>query len=376
MKKKCFLFFGIFVLLANIAVRAQVNNGAIRPTCGTLTRQKNIVPPFDRPDPMALMQAPEILLYIRFDATQVLPGFDNAATFRSSIISSPVFLPAANLFPQQRDEIASLVQDDFSPFNVRVTTDFNEFLAYPAAFREMAVVTTSPTLAGQNSDVGGVAPFSGSRVPNAISFIFSATLGNVPATVAGTISHEIGHLFGLEHQSLFGPSCQFLSEYHPGFGTGRLGFNPIMGSGIGDGIYNWFAQACPTSISGIPQNDYVKINSSVSIRPDDFPNLLQPGMPAMNINEITGVLEQAGDVDIMLINFRSPGKVTVTSNNIDLKVTVLTPGGQVMGVFNDPADRNVVIPSVPGARFLRIEGESNINMSSQFMTGTYHVSLN
>jgi hypothetical protein len=147
-----------------------------------------------------------------------------------------------------------------------------------------------------------------------------------------------------------------------------------MGNGIGDSIYNWFAQSCRTRLLGIPQNDFARINSSVSIRPDDFPNFPEPGQPELNRNEVIGVLEQPGDVDFLFINFRSPRNVTVASDNIDLKVTVLSPGGQVLGVFNDPLDRNVVIPDVRGARYLRIEGESNANMSSQFMTGTYYIS--
>ena len=110
-------------------------------------------------------------------------------------------------------------------------------------------------------------------------------------------------------------------------------------------------------------------------RPDDFPNVPLPGMPELNIRQITGVLGQGGDVDLMLINFRVPQTVTVTSDNIDLKVSVLTPGGHVLGVFNDPLDRNVIIPSVTGVRYLKIEGASNVNMSSHFMTGTYHVSF-
>jgi hypothetical protein len=255
-----------------------------------------------------------------------------------------------------------------------VTTDFNEFLAYPAEFREMALANGTPVQAGFSSGTAGISPFSGGRIPNALSFTFTNIIFN-PIDIASTISHETGHLFGLDHQNLFTPSCQFLFEYHPGFGSGRLRFNPLMGSGNGDAIYNWFAQSCPSHILGIPQDDFARINSSVSLRPDDFPNVLKPGMPEINNRLITGVLEQGGDVDVLFINFRSPRGVIVTSDNIDLKVTVLAPGGQVLGVFNDPLDRNVIIPEVRGVAFLMVEGESNVNMSSQFMTGTYYISF-
>ncbi len=375
MKKNLLSTLFAICLLANIAVNAQVNDG--RPTCGTLTLQEGSTNPMDFPNGrMGLRQAQEMLLYIRFDATQVRPGFDNAGEFRSSIVSGVRNLSASTLSQEQRNEVVRLVQDDFSPFNIKVTTDFNEFLAYPAEFREMALAAGTPGQAGFSNGTAGVSPLIGERIPNAFSFTFANLLGNNLRDIAAIISHETGHIFGLDHQHLFSPSCQISNDYHPGFGSGRIGFAPLMGFGfIGDVIQNWFAQSCPTLRLGVPQDDFAKINSSVSLRPDDFPNVPQPGQPEMNRNGIIGILEQGGDVDVLFINFRSARSATITSDNIDLKVTVLSPGGQVLGVFNDPLDRNVTIPAGPGPRFLRIEGESNVNMSSQFMTGMYHIAF-
>lgn len=364
---KSFVFTALFAifLFANLAVNAQVNEDSGR-TCGTVTTDV----PFTNSD---LVPASEILLYIRFEATQVVQGTDNAAGFRSSIISGTRNLPAPNLSTAQQSEIVRRVQSDFSPFNVRVTTDFSEFLAYPSGFREMAVVSTSPTVAGFSNSTAGVAPFSGARIPNAMSFTFSSVFANNPIDVASTISHETGHLFGLEHQHLFSSGCLIVQEYHPGFGTGSLRFNPIMGSGLGDSVYNWFAQACRTRLLGIPQDDFAKIGLSVQNRPDDFPDTPQPGNPVVGGNGVSGVLEQGGDVDVLFLNFGTPQRVTVSGHNIDLKVSLLDEGGQVLQVFSDPLERNVVIPQIVGPVFLRVEAEGNANMSAQFMTGTYNV---
>ncbi len=370
---KTILTFAVAVVILATAVNAQVDDISNRPTCGTMMIEENLTRLRDLPKGrIAAFQAPELLLYIRFDATVVTGGFDSAINFRSSIVNGTRTCPAPNLTQQQKNEIVRLVQDDFSPFNVRVTTDFNEFFAYPSAFRAMALVTTIPQVIGFGSGIGGVSPLSVSRIPNALTFTFSSAYGNNPIEVAATISHETGHLFGLDHHY---PSCNtnLLPIGH--FGQGRLSFNPIMGYGREvNGIYNWYAQSCINPLFGSPQDDFVRLNSEVSLRPDDFPNVPHPGVPEMNIRQITGILEQPGDVDMMLINFRSTRPVTIISDNIDLKVTVLTPGGHVMGEFNDPLDRNVVIPEVTGARYLKIEGESNVNMSSRFMTGTYHIS--
>ena len=148
--------FAIF-LIANIAINAQVNDG--RPTCGTLTLQEI---PSDFPTGrMGLRQAQELLLYIRFDATTVFGARDDdAGQFRSSIVSGTRNLSASRLTQEQKNEVVRLVQDDFSPFNIRVTTDLNEFLAYPAEFREMAIVAGTSVEAGFSNGISGISPFT------------------------------------------------------------------------------------------------------------------------------------------------------------------------------------------------------------------------
>jgi hypothetical protein len=275
----------------------------------------------------------------------------------------------------QKDEIARLVRDDFSPFNIRVTTDAAEFAAYPRSNKEMCLITTIPQVIGQPSGVAGVSPFIGLglRLPGDFAFAFSSAIGNTPTDVAAVVSHESSHLLGLGHQHRFGDSCNFLAEYHPGFGSGPLAFDPLMGEAFTDGINNWFAQSCPDPFFGLPQNDYDFINNQVEVRPDDFPDAA--GGNTHPAGAFDGILERGGDVDFIRISFKKPGSVTIASDNIDLKVTLLTSGGHVVDEFNDPGSRDVTIPSAGGMRYLKIEAASNDNMSAQFMTGTYRVSF-
>jgi hypothetical protein len=321
-------------------------------------------------------RANELLLYINFNnpnGTLVFPGFGDAETMRSPIVNQVRFCPPPSLTQAQKDEIVRLVQDDFSPFNIRVTTDSAEFLAYPRPLKEMCLITTIPQVIGRPAGTGGVAPFAGlgRRLANNFAFAFSDTVGNDPSDVAAIISHESGHLLGLGHQHQFNPACNFVDEYHAGFGIGPLAFDPLMGAAFTSGINNWFAQSCPSPIFGPPQDDYNLINDQVEVRTDDFPNIAEgPVHPAESFE---GRLESAGDVDFIRINFRSPGPVTISSDNIDLKVTLLNPGGRIIGEFNDPDTRNVTIPSANGMRFLKIEAAGNENMEAQFMTGTYRV---
>ena len=65
--------------------------------------------------------------------------------------------------------------------------------------------------------------FSVSSESNTV-FAFSAVDTNIK-NIANTISHESGHAFGLEHQSLFDASGQLIDPYRPGTAT----VGPIMG---------------------------------------------------------------------------------------------------------------------------------------------------
>lgn len=364
-----------FVLAFAFVATAQNEDTATRPTCGTEQSMAKM-PESARQYAIATsaaFRANELLLYLNFNGGTVRPGFGNADTLTSSIISGVRFCPAPSLTQAQKDEIVRLVRDDFSPFNIRVTTDFAEFQAYPRINKEMCLITTFPSVIGHPSSEGGVSPFAsiGLRLPGDLAFVFASPFGNEPVDVAAVVSHESAHLLGLGHQHKFSDTCGLLAEYHPGFGTGPISFDPLMGEATGVGINNWFAQSCIDPFYGVAQNDYELINSQVAVRDDDFPNT--PSGGTLSGGEITGILEQAGDVDYMKINFKNPGPVTITSDNIDLKVSVFNNGGKLMGEYNDPFDTNVTIPSVNGLRYLKIEGESNDNMSAQFMTGMYKV---
>lgn len=371
------LIFGLIglTLVFTAVVSAQKEAPPAHPICGTDQAMEKI-PHAARQDMIAsssVFRASELLLYLNFNGGMLRPGFGNAENLTSELVSRPTGCPAPFLTQAQKDEIVRLVSDDFSPFNIRVTTDATMFFAYPRNNKEMLIVTTSPQVIGQPFGVAGVSPFAGIgfRLPNNIAFAFSSVVGNNPSDVAAVISHESAHLLGLGHQHLYSDSCNFLTEYHPGFGSGPLSFAPLMGEGFSRGVNNWFAQSCTDPFFGVAQNDYELINSQVEIRADDFPDT--PDGSTIAAERVNGVLERAGDVDFLRINFKGRGAATITSNNIDLKVTVLTPGRHVVEEFNDPESTGVTIPLVMGMRYLKVQAASNENMSSQFMTGTYRV---
>lgn len=375
-------------ILATILLAIAFTQGAIAqtdvqdetsPICGSelaMAKMPNELKDLARSEAVTA-RVDELLLYINFNpnGSTVRPGFfGNADSLISTIVNSTRFCPPPLLDQQQKDEIVRLVNDDFAPFNVRVTTDPVEFAATPTANKQMCLITTNPSVIGFPSNVAGVAPWFGigTRPIGHFAFVFSSRLDNDPDDVAATISHEVGHLLGLGHQHVFSETCGFQSEYHPGVGSGPLAFLPIMGNGLRQGITNWFAQDCPVPDFRVRQNDYNLLNNQVAVRADDYPD--EPSGGLVETREITGILERAGDVDFIMINFKGPDPAVITSDNIDLKVSVVTPGGHVLEEFNDPDNTNVLIPSAVGMRYLKIEAAGNVNMSAQFMTGTYRIS--
>lgn len=323
-------------------------------------------------------QAAELLVFLDFDGALVRPGFGNAqgGNVTSPLVNSIRTCPPPNLTTDQKNTIIELVKDDFSPFNILFTTEQEVYDAYPMANKQVCIVTTHPFVIGFGSGTLGVSPFFGInlRINNNPCFVFASMFGNFLSEIASTISHEVGHTMGLAHQSLYNQNCNFITDYHLGFGSGPLSFVPLMGADFSftKRIANWFAQSCIHPIYGGPQNDFVFLNNEVELREDDFPNESGGGSIVL-ANEITGVLEQAGDVDFIRINFRNPGPVTITSENIDIKASLYLPNGQLITEYENPDDTHVTIPSANGLKYLKIEAVSNVNMQSTFMTGQYKI---
>ncbi len=323
-------------------------------------------------------QAAELLLFLDFDGAAIRRGFPNPTGSVSAIIG--VFqanCPPPSLTDQQKQEIIELVKDDFSPFNIVVTTDQAIFDAYlPFRNKQICIITSTPAVAGFPSGIGGISPFTflGNRLPYDPCFAFANLYGGNVKAIAAVISHEVGHTIGLGHQHLFNDECGFVREYHPGFGTGLLSFAPIMGDAGFNRIDNWYAQSCHSPTFGQPQDDFELLNSQVVLKADDFPNSPE-GNNTVDSGPIAGILEAQNDADYILINFKNPGPVTITSNNIDIKASLYNPGGHLVEEYNDPADISVTIPSANGKKYLKIEGAGNVNMASRFMTGKYTVSF-
>ncbi|HMM80586.1 MAG TPA: M57 family metalloprotease [Pyrinomonadaceae bacterium] len=324
-----------------------------------------------------LAPAAEILLYLHFPpagGTLIRPGNANSTGFISPIVPGNRICPASSLTQAQKDRVVEQVNEDFSPFNIRVTIDYQEFLNYPFAQKLIHIITTTPQVIGQGSGTGGVAPFIGigTLMPSNPSFSFATALGDDPFYVANVVSHEVGHTLGLAHQSLYNDSCSLLTEYHPNIGTGPLSFSIIMGDATDPGISNWYSQECSHPTYGTPLHDFEVISSQVVLKADEFPEVpgSTPLAPAVTL-PVSGILGQAGDADVIRVELPADGTLLVTTDNIDVEVSTFETDGTPIATFNDPELPIVFFPVTAGPKDVRIRAASNANMDAQFMTGSY-----
>lgn len=176
----------------------------------------------------------------------------------------PFYATPSGLSSTEIKNIVDSVTVDFIQFkNINVTTDSNVYNSASIVRRHRVIITENyEWYCGPTACAGGVAYIGsidwGLEIP---SFVFSKALSYRQKNIAEASSHEVGHTFGLYHQSSFDVNCNFLAEYYAGFGTSTTGRAPIMGNSYSRPGYWWIG---PTSAScNHIQNDSLIIRNLV-----------------------------------------------------------------------------------------------------------------
>ncbi|MDP9230541.1 MAG: hypothetical protein M3O67_07705, partial [Bacteroidota bacterium] len=130
----------------------------------------------------------------------------------------------ANLTVAQIEEIFKRVSNDYSPFNITITTDEAVYTAANIYKRMRVVLTESWEWYGQAGGVAYTNSFTwGDNTP---CFIFSSLLNYNTKFISEAASHEAGHTLGLRHQASYDASGVKLSDYNYGQGSGEMGWAP------------------------------------------------------------------------------------------------------------------------------------------------------
>ncbi len=137
-------------------------------------------------------------------------GTNDARSNTSKLVpGDSVQFPAAMLTQSDWRDVVACVQDQFSRFNVEVTSiDPGNVPHYEA------VVSGSPQLLGQSTGVSGISPFEPSCaiIPNSIVFIFTEVLPPDPQVICEIVAQELAHSFGLDHEYYCADPMSYLQD--------------------------------------------------------------------------------------------------------------------------------------------------------------------
>lgn len=300
-----------------------------------------------------------VSVYLDFD------GHFESSWGSYSNITQPAFDQDGDATTFSDGELATIqniwryIAEDYSPFKVNVTT------VQPASFANGVSLRIS--IGGDGSWIG---PYGGvayvDSFTNSISnvvFVFPKNLGNGNAKyTAEASSHESGHGFGLQHQSLYSGTTK-VDEYYPGPGDGRA---PIMGDSYSAtrGLW-WYGTSAVSSTSF--QDDMAVISRTANgfgYRVDDYGNTAAAAS-ALTVSGSqlsgSGVITTTNDVDFF--------SFTTDAGPIGINVSVLSTFNNLdanLQLFD--ANGGLIATSAPSTSF-------GASIAATVAAGSYRVAV-
>ena len=261
------------------------------------------------------------------------------------------------------------VAEDFMPFDVNVTT------AEPSQADFLAGRAQRVAIGGSNKDwysksasnttgVSYIGSFSWHEDnPNFVfseCFIDSNRTSVDAASLAATVSHEVGHALGLRHMGYYVNGKQ-----HEYFG-GANGWGPLMGNPDGEDVTQWSRGDYQSATRVEDELEIITTQNGFGYRDDDYADSFN-GAATLTIisgvGEISGIIERNTDIDYFTfqsdgseLQFRIGGIKNVT--NLDVLITVYNSKRQVLYTYN-PSDRldvEFVFSDKAGTYYLSVEG--------------------
>ena len=272
-------------------------------------------------------------------------------------------------------EIFEYVAEDFAPFNINITTVEPKSFADRVAIR--AVLGGDGAFIGSPGGVAFLDSFT-NGASNTV-YIFPDNLSGAGKQLAHVVSHEAGHAFGLEHQSLWVGTTK-VAEYYAGPGDGRT---PIMGL---DGATRSIWWRGTSSLgANVIQDDMavlLKAENGFGLRPDDHGNSVRRAtkFAASEKTQFSfdGLITSIVDSDGFTFT-TGGGLITLTAgvpdliNNLDLRLELHTSKGELY-TNSGPNDEfgatiSTTVPAGTYTLFVHSEGFDG-DVGSYTVTGT------
>ena len=300
--------------------------------------------------------------------------------------NGPIVCGGSGFDANQITTVFNRVAEDYRPFAINVTTDSTKYLAAPITMRMRIIVTVSSSWYGSAGGVSFVGSFTwGDDTP---AFVFSALLNYNTKNISEAISHEAGHSLGLYHQSTYNSSCNKVSDYNYGYGTGEIGWAPIMGVGYDQNLTLWNngpnSFGCTSYQSDL---DIITTYNGFSYREDDFGGTFA-GATNMtfvaNQFNVSGIIERNTDQDMIKFIQPATGRFQLNAvpynvgtgnagSDLDLQITLYNNAQTQLSVFNPGTLLNSVADTTlnAGTYYLKIEGKGNIYAPNYASLGSY-----
>jgi len=265
-----------------------------------------------------------------------------------------------------------------------ITETHRQTAAYFAMF-DVNVTTVKPTvpyawIVISNDKIGGssyVGVFPNSKPE---SWVSSST---AESRVSG-VAHEIGHNFGLLHQSDYDLSGNLTSEYSNG--TDDL-HGALMGVDYRRDVHKW-TLGHPSNSASALQDDIAVIASVIKkyqpaggdgFRTDDFGGTIATAAPlvaAAGLRSVAGVIERMADVDTFSFTVSSGSAVIsvvpTKPSGLDAKVEVFDATGTLVAAGDgDTNDQQIVLSVGSGTWYVSVSSHGNYGD-----LGMYDLSVN
>jgi len=317
-------------------------------------------------------------VYLDFDGQHVSGTSWN---WNGDIDAQPAYFPASAI-----TEIFNRVAEDYSIFDLNITTDSAVFLSAPTKQRIRIIITPSSDWYGPAGGVSFVGSFTwGDDTP---AWVFNQQLNNNVKYIAEAISHETGHTLGLQHQSVYDLNCRKIAEYSAGQGTGEIGWAPIMGVGYYKNFTTWHNGKSAIGCN-FPQDDIkvITTNNGFGLKADDFGDVIDMAQDVL-LNgtdfKINGIINSASDQDMFRLNIPYDANFRLIANprnvgssnagaDIDIKLTLLDVMSDTIASYNPTDLLNAGVDTLlnAGIYYLVCEGVGNTYATDYASVGDY-----
>lgn len=302
--------------------------------------------------------------------------------------AGPIFAAPSGLSAAQITEIYNRIAEDYRPFGINITTDSTKYWSAPANRRMRTIFTTTNSWYG--SSAGGVA-YTGSFTwgDNTPCWIFTSLLGYNAKYISEAGAHESGHTFGLRHQASYDASCNLLSAYNYGTGSGETSWAPIMGVGYYKNFTTWHNGPNPYGCNNTQQDlSIITSNTNgISFKADDYAETFTGATATIFSNSQfiqAGAITTDTEKDMFKFNLSATKKFSLDAiptnvgagdagSNLDLQVKLYDGSKNLVTTYNPLQALSVTVDTTlnAGTYYLLVDGVGNEYVSEYGSLGSY-----